>query len=116
MLVQAHTVRKIHAHLITTIANGMVAAVAARLKKSLCQRVQVHILSSRRKRMLGVMTMLKTDMAWDAEVKIFTGSASDEVVLRELFWRISKLLQTMSGRLMTYPQCRSCRFELQFRP
>lgn len=73
------------AYFITTIANSVMARVAAWLKKSPGKRIQGHIFNSRSESMLGVMAMLESDMAWNAEVKIITGSACDKIVFREFY-------------------------------
>jgi hypothetical protein len=72
------------AYLVTTITNGVVARVAAWLKKSLGKRIQGHIFNSRSKGMLWVVAMLKTHMTWNAEIKVITGSASDKAFLGKL--------------------------------
>lgn len=70
-------------YLVTAIADGMMAHVAARSTKELGKRADGSVLSSGLERMTGMMTMLVSDMAWDAEVIIVASRASDEFVFRE---------------------------------
>lgn len=73
------------AYLVATIADGIVANVTARSKKSLCQKIKVGVLNSRHKRMLGVVTVLHTNVARNAKIIIVACSAGNEVLFGE-FW------------------------------
>jgi len=70
--------------LVTAIADGMVARIAARLEKSLCKRIQGHVFNSRGKGMLWIVAMLKTHVTRNTEIKVITGSASDKAFLGKL--------------------------------
>jgi hypothetical protein len=72
------------AYVVTTITDGMVARVTAWLEKSLGKRIQDHIFNSRSKGVLWVVAMLKTHVTWNTEIKVITGSASDEALLGKL--------------------------------
>jgi hypothetical protein len=58
-------------------------SVATRLKKGLCQWIQGDTFNSRNESMLWVMTMLKFNVARNAEIIIITCSASNKA----LFWK-----------------------------
>jgi hypothetical protein len=66
--------------LVTSIANSVVASVAAWSKQSLGNKIKLGILNSRSECMLGVVAMLQAHMARNTEIIVITGSASDEVL------------------------------------
>jgi hypothetical protein len=74
---------------VTSIADSRVACIASGLKKSACKRVKDSIVNCRCKCMLGVVTMLKRNVARNTEIKVITCCASHEILLWELCMEVS---------------------------
>lgn len=74
------------AYLVTTITDSIVANVAARGKKRLCHQSKSSTLNSRLECMLWIVAVLHANVARDAEIKVGTGGAGDEILLGE-FWK-----------------------------
>lgn len=70
-----------NSYFITTIANCVVSNKSARFEESYSKRFKYSALNGRLKGVLGVMAVLNGNMAWDAEVIIFTNCASNEVLV-----------------------------------
>jgi hypothetical protein len=66
--------------LVTPITNSIVSSVTARSEEGLRNHVKIDILNGRSKSVLGVVAMFQTNVAWDAQIVIITGSASDEIL------------------------------------
>ena len=71
--------------LVTAVTYGMMACVPAWLEKRLCQWIQCDALNSRCESMLWVVTVLETNVARNAKIKIVTSGASDKAFLRKLY-------------------------------
>jgi hypothetical protein len=69
--------------LVASIANGIMSNVTARSEKCLSNDIEMSILNSWLECMLGVVAMLHTNVARNAEVVVRAWSASNEVLLSE---------------------------------
>jgi hypothetical protein len=68
---------------VTSITDCIVAGVASRAKESLRDQVEVSIFDSRDESVLGVMAVLLSSVARNAEVVVLARCAGNEVLLRE---------------------------------